>query len=69
MQGLVPDLRHLEQDADVVLFLHRDRKIMEDEKQVQEAKCIVAKQRNGATGDIEMLFFPQYTKFDNKVDE
>ena len=74
-EGQEPNLAQLrgsgsiEQDADVVLFLHRDRKIMEDEKQVQEAKCIVAKQRNGATGDIEMLFFPQYTKFDNKVDE
>ncbi len=74
-EGQEPNLAQLrgsgsiEQDADVVLFLHRDRKIMEDEKQVQDAKCIVAKQRNGATGDIEMLFFPQYTKFDNKVDE
>ncbi|MBQ1629746.1 MAG: replicative DNA helicase [Treponema sp.] len=74
-EGQEPNLAQLrgsgsiEQDADVVLFLHRDRKIMDEENLVQPAKCIVAKQRNGATGDIEMVFFPQYTKFENKVDE
>lgn len=59
----------IEQDADVVLFLHRDRKIMEEKNPVQEAKCIVAKQRNGATGDVEMIFFPSFTKFENKAPE
>ena len=59
----------IEQDADVVLFLHRDRKIMEDKEPVQDAKCIVAKQRNGATGDVMMKFFPTFTKFENSADE
>ncbi len=74
-EGQEPNLAQLrgsgsiEQDADVVLFLHRDRKIMDEENPVQEAKCIVAKQRNGATGDVDMLFFPSFTKFENKVDE
>ncbi len=72
-EGEEPNLAQLrgsgsiEQDADVVLFLHRDRKIMDTENPVQEAKCIVAKQRNGQTGDVEMMFFPQFTKFENKV--
>ena len=74
-EGQEPNLAQLrgsgsiEQDADVVLFLHRDRKIVEDENPVQEAKCIVAKQRNGATGDVDMIFFPAFTKFENKVEE
>ena len=56
----------IEQDADVVLFLHRDRNPMEKDSP-QEACCIVAKQRNGATGEVEMTFFPSITKFENKV--
>ena len=42
---------------------------MDEENPVQEAKCIVAKQRNGATGEVEMIFFPAFTKFENKVEE
>ena len=74
-EGQEPNLAQLrgsgsiEQDADVVMFLHRDRKIMDEANPVQDAKCVVAKQRNGATGDIEMLFFPSFTKFENKVQE
>ncbi len=74
-EGQEPNLAQLrgsgsiEQDADVVLFLHRDRKIMEEQNLVQEAKCVVAKQRNGATGDVEMMFFPSFTKFENKAQE
>ena len=74
-EGEAPNLAQLrgsgsiEQDADVVLFLHRDRKIMEEKNPVQDATCIVAKQRNGATGDVEMIFFPSFTKFENKAPE
>ena len=74
-EGQEPNLAQLrgsgsiEQDADVVLFLHRDRKIVEEKKPVQEAKCIAAKQRNGATGEVEMMFLPSYTKFENKAAE
>lgn len=74
-EGQEPNLAQLrgsgsiEQDADVVLFLHRDRKIMEDKEPVQDAKCIVAKQRNGATGDVMMKFFPTFTKFENSADD
>ena len=74
-EGQEPNLAQLrgsgsiEQDADVVLFLHRDRKIVEEKNPVQEAKCIVAKQRNGATGEVEMMFLPSYTKFENRAAE
>ncbi len=74
-EGNEPNLAQLrgsgsiEQDADVVMFLHRDRKIMDEKNPVQEAKCIVAKQRNGATGEIPLMFFASFTKFENKADE
>ena len=57
----------VEQDADVVIFIHRDRK-RDDPYEVQEAKLIVAKQRNGATGTVEMMFIPPCAKFENKAD-
>ena len=58
----------IEQDADVVMFLHRDRNKTADQTDpVQDAKLIVAKQRNGSTGDIEILFLSGYTKFENKI--
>lgn len=72
-EGQEPNLAQLrgsgsiEQDADVVLFLHRDRKIADEKNPVQDAKCIVAKQRNGATGEVEMMFFRDFTKFENKA--
>lgn len=59
----------VEQDADVVMFLHRERiKTAEQrEEPVQDAKLIVAKNRNGPTGDVDILFLSGYTKFENKA--
>jgi len=63
----------IEQDADVVMFLHRDRKpeAAGEEGEVrsvnngpQDAKLIVAKQRNGMTGEISLKFFGKYTLFE-----
>lgn len=76
-EGNEPNLAQLrgsgsiEQDADVVMFIHRERKKSEEGVQdpVQDAKLIVAKQRNGPIGDVELLFLANYTKFENKVDE
>lgn len=72
-EGQEPNLAQLrgsgsiEQDADVVMFIHRDRK--SDEKSaVQPAKIILAKQRNGPTGDIDIQFIPAYSMFANKSD-
>lgn len=72
-EGQEPNLAQLrgsgsiEQDADVVMFLHRDR--LKDEVAAQDAKIILAKQRNGATGDIPIMYIPVYTKFENKSEE
>ena len=57
----------VEQDADVVMFLHRDR--LKEETAAQDAKIILAKQRNGATGDIKIMFIPSYSKFENAQEE
>lgn len=72
-EGEEPNLAQLrgsgsiEQDADVVMFLHRDR--LKEETPAQEAKIILAKQRNGATGDIPIMFIPAYSKFENCQNE
>ncbi len=58
----------IEQDADVVMFLHRER-LKGPDVAAQDAKIILAKQRNGATGDIKIIYLPAYTKFENKVDD
>ena len=74
-EGQEPNLAQLrgsgsiEQDADVVMFLHRDRIKDGDAIAAQDAKIILAKQRNGATGDIDIMFLPSYSKFENKADE
>lgn len=71
-EGQEPNLAQLrgsgsiEQDADVVMFIHRDR--LKDEQVIQDAKIVLAKQRNGATGDIEIAYLPTITRFENKKD-
>ena len=47
------DSGSLEQDADVIMFIHREEKSNE---QKQPVKLIVAKQRNGETGDLDLMF-------------
>lgn len=57
----------IEQDADVVLFLHRDRGIEHentDDMNVVETELIVAKQRNGPVGTVKIAFVPRYTRFE-----
>lgn len=67
-EGKVPTLADIretgsaEQDADTVIFIHRDRQ--EDMGQTEiPAELIIAKQRDGACGTIPMTFFPQMVKF------
>jgi replicative DNA helicase len=55
----------IEQDADVVIFLHRDDQIDKETERKGVADLIVAKQRNGPTGRIELAFQDKYTKFKN----
>ncbi len=63
------DLREsgsIEQDADVVMFIHRERQSGSDDATVPvEAKLIVAKQRNGPIGNVDIAFVPAYATFEN----
>lgn len=66
---MLSDLREsgaIEQDADVVMFLYRDEYYNPDTEKKNLAEVIVAKQRNGATGSVELVWLGQYTKFANK---
>lgn len=59
------DLREsgaIEQDADVVILLHREG-YYDNSKPQDIAECIIAKNRNGACRTITLDWFPQYTKF------
>ena len=66
---MLSDLREsgaIEQDADVVMFLYRDEYYNPDSEKKNLAEVIVAKQRNGATGSVELVWLGKYTKFANK---
>jgi replicative DNA helicase len=69
---MLSDLREsgsIEQDADVVAFIHRepyynrDQEMTESEK--TQAEIIIAKQRNGPTGSVNLAFLSNFTRFEN----
>jgi replicative DNA helicase len=73
----VPKLSHLresgaiEQDADLVVFLHRDRdeakdRVDDDHTKGLDSMLIVEKNRNGQTGRVELSFFPERMEFVSK---
>lgn len=69
---ILSDLREsgaIEQDADVVLFLYRDEYYNEDSEKKNIGEVIIAKHRNGPTGNLELVFKKEYTKFVNMVRE
>lgn len=62
------DLREsgaIEQDADIVMFIHRDEYYNKDSERQNQADIIVAKQRNGAVDDVAVFFDKQTTSFKN----
>ncbi len=65
---MLSDLREsgaIEQDADVVMFLYRDDYYNKDTERKGIAEVIIAKQRNGPIGTVELVWLPDYTKFAN----
>ena len=65
---MLSDLREsgsIEQDADVVMFLYREDYYNKDTERKDIAEVIIAKQRNGPIGTVELVWLPRYTKFAN----
>ncbi|MDO5807959.1 MAG: replicative DNA helicase [Lachnospiraceae bacterium] len=65
---MLSDLREsgaIEQDADVVMFLYRDDYYNHDTDKKNVAEVIIAKQRNGSIGTVELAWLPSFTKFAN----
>ncbi len=65
---MLSDLREsgaIEQDADVVMFLYRDDYYNHDTDKKGISEIIIAKQRNGPIGTVELAWLPEYTKFAN----
>ncbi|MCI6583203.1 MAG: replicative DNA helicase [Oscillospiraceae bacterium] len=66
---MLSDLREsgsIEQDADIVMFLYRDAYYNKDCPTPNISECIVAKNRHGETGTVEMIWDGQFTRFANK---
>jgi replicative DNA helicase len=72
------DLREsgsIEQDADVVIFIYREKRPAENEEEGAEqfdqggaeTRLIIGKQRNGPTGDVQVVFLKSYARFENRA--
>ncbi|MEO0478973.1 MAG: replicative DNA helicase [Planctomycetota bacterium] len=62
------DLREsgaIEQDADVICLLHREEYFKKTDENAGLAQVIIAKQRNGPTGDVTLRFFKEFMRFEN----
>ncbi len=66
---MISDLREsgaIEQDADEVMFIYREDYYNKDTEKQNVAECIIAKNRHGETGTVEMQWLPQFTSFADK---
>ena len=64
----LPDVlgsERIEQDADVVMFIYRDEYYNKDSEFKKQAEIIIAKQRNGPVGTVNLAWLGEYTKFAN----
>src|SRR3712207_3294772 len=62
------DLREsgsIEQDADLVAFIYREEQYNRTEENTGTAELIIAKQRNGPTGTVNLAFLKEFTRFEN----
>lgn len=69
---VLSDLREsgaIEQDADIVMFIHREGYYSGDTSEMQDADIIFAKQREGATGTVKMMWIASKTRFKDKEKE
>jgi replicative DNA helicase len=67
---MLSDLREsgsIEQDADIVMFIYRDEYYNPESDRRGEAEIIIAKQRNGPVGTVDLLYQASITRFLNKV--
>ena len=65
---MMSDLREsgaIDHDADVVMFIYLDDNYNKDTDKKGIAEIIIAKQRNGPIGTVELVWLPDYTKFAN----
>ncbi len=66
------DLREsgaIEQDADMIVFIHRDEMFNLDSAEKGKAELIVGKHRHGPTGSVSLTFIREYTRFENYADD
>ena len=67
---MLSDLREsgaIEQDADIVMFLYRDEYYNQDSDKKNIGEVIVAKNRHGETGSVELVWFGEIQKFANRI--
>jgi replicative DNA helicase len=66
------DLREsgaIEQDADMIVFVHREEMYSKQEADRGKAELIIGKHRHGPTGEVPLTFIREYTRFENYAED